>query len=122
MAEHNDTGQKGEEIARKFLAAKGYKILATNWRFGKEEIDIIARHKDFIVIVEVKTRSSAFLSEPDFTVNRNKQRLLVKAANAFLTQKNIDLEARFDIISVLLLPNQPTRIEHLEDAFYPMLG
>ena len=58
MARHNDTGNWGEDSAREYLITKGYTILDTNVRFGKNELDIVARHNDRIVFVEVKTRST----------------------------------------------------------------
>jgi putative endonuclease len=66
MAEHNELGEKGEELARNFLRKKGYKIIERNWRFGKDEIDIIAIDNDYLVIVEVKTRRSNYFAEPEF--------------------------------------------------------
>ena len=68
MAKHYDLGKKGEEIAANYLAEKGYKIIARNWRFGKDEIDIIAEHDNFLVIIEVKTRSSSDYGEPEEAV------------------------------------------------------
>lgn len=62
MAEHNETGNKGEELAEKYLRKLGYEILERNWHFGKNEIDIIAKDGNFLVIAEVKTRSSTFLA------------------------------------------------------------
>jgi len=64
MASHNELGEKGEEIAAGHLLKNGYAILERNWRFGKEEIDIIASQDDELIIVEVKTRNSVFLANP----------------------------------------------------------
>ena len=120
MAEHNDLGTLGEEMAAKHLHDKGFTILATNWRFGKDEIDIIAEKGDFLVIVEVKTRRSAGFGEPEVFVNKTKQRFLVRAAQAYLEKNEVDKETRFDVISIVL--NNTTRnINHIEDAFYPVL-
>ena len=119
MAEHNDTGRMGEEFACSHLQEKGYMILERNWRFGREEIDIIARQKDTLVIAEVKTRSGNFFGEPEEFVNRQKQRLLIKAANAYIEKMNIDIEVRFDIISVIFSGNKK-KIYHIEGAFHPI--
>jgi len=120
MAEHIDLGKKGEQIALDYLLAKGYKILETNWHFGKNEIDIIARDKNFIVIVEVKTRVSNYFAEPEMAVTRDKQRTLVNAANAYVRFKRLNEEVRFDIISIVIGPEKEL-INHIEDAFYPTL-
>jgi putative endonuclease len=120
MAEHNDTGKAGEVLAQKFLKDNGYTIIETNWRHGKDEIDIIATDGKCIVIAEVKTRQSNRFGEPEVFVNREKQRFLIRAADAYIQRHNIDLEARFDILSVIL-KNENATISHIVDAFYPTL-
>lgn len=120
MAEHNDLGRLGEEIALKHLREKGFTILNTNWRFGKDEIDIIAEKDNYLVIVEVKTRRSDFFGEPEMFVNLAKQRFLVRAAQAYTEKNNINLEVRFDIVSVIVNSSRK-EVKHIEDAFYPVL-
>ncbi len=120
MSEANQLGKQGEEIATTYLLRQGYIILDTNWRAGRNEIDLIARDKDFLVIIEVKSRSSAQFAEPEESVTRDKQNALIRAANAYIYRKNINLETRFDIISIIHNQNE-TRINHLKDAFYPKL-
>ncbi len=117
MAEHNELGKSGEQIAVEHLKNKGYKILETNWHAGKYEIDIIARGPRQIVVAEVKTRNSNFLMEPEAAVTKDKQRMLIKAADIYVQRNNIDLEVRFDIISVVIAKEE-FRINHIEDAFY----
>jgi len=120
MAEHNDLGERGEELAKSFLTGKGFEILETNWRFGKNEIDLIIKDKDYLVIVEVKTRTSAYFGEPEIFVNKNKQRMLIRAANHYIQKNNINIETRFDIISVIISAGKHT-VHHIPDAFYPTL-
>lgn len=120
MAEHNETGNKGEELAEKHLRKLDYEILERNWHFGKNEIDIIAKDGSFLVIAEVKTRHSTYYGEPEVFVNRAKQRSLITAANGYIMKKNLDLETRFDIISVIFSGNSYT-IKHIKDAFYPIV-
>ena len=120
MAKHYDLGKKGEETAANYLSEQGYQILERNWRFGKDEIDIIAEHDNFLVIVEVKTRSSSFYGNPEEAVDEQKQRLLIRAANEYVIQKEIDLEVRFDIFSIIIESDKQT-INHIKDAFYPTL-
>ena len=120
MAEHNELGQKGEELARKHLIGKGFLILETNYRYGKDEIDIIAEEGDYLVIVEVKTRSSSYYGNPEVFVDKRKQQFLIRAAGKYIRWKNIDKETRFDIVSVLITPTG-SKINHIPDAFYPTL-
>lgn len=120
MSQHYELGKKGEELATVFLEEEGYKILHRNWRFGKDEIDIIAQTDTFLVIVEVKTRSTDYFGDPEEAVDKQKQRFLVRAADVFINQKEIDLEVRFDIISIVFEKGKHT-IRHIEDAFYPTL-
>jgi len=120
MAEHNELGKQGEEIASTYLLKQGYQILDVNWRAGRNEIDIIAKDKDFLVIIEVKSRRSGTFMEPEEAVTREKQQALIRAANAYIFRKNITLETRFDIISIIHNKNE-TRVNHLKDAFYPRL-
>lgn len=120
MANHNDLGVKGEQIAVEFLLNKGYSILCRNYRYKKWEIDIVAQFQNTLVVVEVKTRNSSFLSGPEVTVSKNKQRNLVRCANAFIKEQEIDYDTQFDIVSIVLNENEQT-IEHLKDAFYPSL-
>ncbi len=113
---HIELGKSGEQSAVGFLEAKGYRILERNWRWGRQEIDIIARDESMIVIVEVKTRISNRFSEPEESVTVKKQRILVRAANAYVNFRQLQAEVRFDIISILNNPNGMT-INHIVDAF-----
>jgi putative endonuclease len=120
MAEHYELGKKGEELAVEYLRGKGYAILDTNFRAGRNEIDIVARDGDTLVIVEVKSRQSNFFAEPEYSVTKDKQKALIRAANSYIYRKNIDLETRFDIVAIIL-NNEEVHINHLKDAFYPTL-
>jgi putative endonuclease len=117
MAEHNETGAKGEILAAKFLRSNGYEILETNWRFKNLEADIIACVGQILVIAEVKTRKGNYFGEPETFVNKQKQKNLIKAANEYVQKNNIELEVRFDIISIIIQSDTPI-INHIEDAFY----
>lgn len=117
MADHNDFGKLAEELAEQFLIEKKYKILAKNFRYQKAEIDLIAEFENQIIIVEVKARATDAFMLPQEAINKKKIRLIVSAANDFLEQNNINLETRFDVISVL--PNKSGKLEinHIENAF-----
>lgn len=112
------TGTMGEEKACAFLIDKNYIILHKNWRFKKYEVDIIAKYRNTIVFVEVKSRASDAFGEPEMAVTKQKQKFLVIAANHYLQTHNIELECRFDIIAILSINNNIT-VKHLEEAFYP---
>jgi putative endonuclease len=111
-------GEEAEEMSRNLLKKKGYKILASNWRFKKYEIDIIGEIDNIIVFFEVKARSSDMFGEPEVFVTKKKQNFIISAADKYLQEGNIEKEARFDIISVLRINNNLT-VKHLEGAFYP---
>ena len=117
MAEHNELGKLGEELAVEFLQKEGYEILETNWTFQKAEIDIIAQKENTLAIIEVKTRSSIEFGLPQDFVKPKKIQLLVKAVNEYVVSKNIDIEVRFDIIAIHK-EGKSFVIEHLTDAFY----
>lgn len=121
MAEHNRTGEEGERLAQEFLEAQGYEVLERNWTHGRFELDIVARKGPELVIVEVKTRSSAQYGEPAEAVRTGKRGKLIKAANAYVNLHGLDLALRFDIISVILHPSGKPYIHHIPDAFYPTL-
>ena len=118
MAQHNDFGKLGEELAVQYLINKGYEILERNWRNRHQEVDIIAMDGKDLVIVEVKTRQTDEYGDPDIAVTRQKQRLLISAANAYIFKNSIDLDTRFDIISIIMKDGKPV-IEHIKDAFLP---
>lgn len=118
MADHNETGKQGEQIAVEFLSDKGYKILERNWRFKRSEVDIIALDGDEIVFVEVKTRHENYLVEPELTVSQKQQRSIINSANEYIITNDIDLDARFDIVSIVL-SSQGKNVLHIDGAFYP---
>ena len=117
MAEHNDLGKLGEELAVDFLEKNGYKILDTNWTYDKAEIDIIAKKETILAVVEVKTRSSLDFGLPQEFVKPKKIQLSVKAINEYVNQNDLDLEVRFDIVAIHK-ENSNFVIEHIEEAFY----
>ncbi len=121
MSESSSLGRKGEDLAASFLAGKGYQIRNRNWKAGKLEVDIIAETGEFIVFVEVKTRSEDFLESPQDAVTRDKQRSLVLAADNYIRWHDIAKEVRFDVITVLAKGQTLTIEKHIEDAFYPTL-
>jgi len=120
MAEHNELGKSGEEIACDLLLKKGYLLLEKNWQHRNDEVDIIARQGNTLVIIEVKTRSTKYFGEPEVFVTRKKQQFMIRAANAYISIHNINYETRFDIIAIVQYNGQ-VNIKHIEDAFYATL-
>ncbi|MCF6224563.1 MAG: YraN family protein [Flavobacteriaceae bacterium] len=117
MAQHNDLGKIGEQIAVDFLTQKGYEIKARNWRFKKAEIDIIAKLGNVLIAVEVKTRSTGDFGDPQEFLKPKQKKLLVTAMHEYVVTKDLDIEVRFDVIAIIK-NEQETSIEHLEDAFF----
>jgi putative endonuclease len=101
MTQHHITGKKGEEMALEHLRREGFDIIATNWRQGHLEIDIIAKEGNQLVIVEVKARHSDQWGEPETTVDKKKQRFLSLAANEYIYQIGYMGETRLDRKSVV---------------------
>lgn len=118
MAEHNVLGERGEYLALELLKDKGYSILETNWRHKRDEVDIIAMHGNELVIVEVKTRSTGFFGDPEDSVDEAKMTRMISVAEEYIEQNNIELECRYDIVSIIL-NNNNSKIRHIKDAFYP---
>lgn len=117
-------GFMGEHIACKYLRKKGYKILERNKRESHKEIDIIASNKEYIVFVEVKTRSVdadlySNYGTPASAVDKRKQSNLIFAANAYLAKHHTDKQPRMDVIEVYLMKTTGKLLEinHIENAY-----
>jgi putative endonuclease len=111
-------GHKGELLAAQYLQSKGYKIVDTNWRFYHREIDIVAQYQSFVVFVEVKLRHYTGRQLARESVSRNKEKLLIDAAETWIQKNNHTGESRFDLIAITLWDNK-YHIEHIENAFNP---
>jgi len=116
MAEHNKNGKLGEELAKEYLIKHEYKIVHTNWRTARYEVDIIAQKNDILVFCEVKYRSCSLFGEPESFVTKQKQKNIIKSAAIYIGQSPWHGEIRFDIISVLI-NKKKTKINHIEDAY-----
>ena len=117
MADHNELGKLGEELAENYLTKNGYTIVETNWTFQKAEIDIIAQKANILAIVEVKTRSSIDFGLPQDFVKPKKIQLLVKAVNEYVVSRDLDVTVRFDIIAINK-EGKDFNVDHIEDAFF----
>lgn len=112
-------GSNGEQLAADFLSAKGYRIVQRNYFAFKVEIDLIALDESTnqIVFIEVKTLQNDFFQQPYEEVNLKKQRNIIKAADTYLRRHDIDKEARFDVVSIVLKPDAEPEINHIISAF-----
>ncbi|MEI6817249.1 MAG: YraN family protein [Bacteroidota bacterium] len=120
MSEHNDLGKQGEDMACQHLCKNGYEVLGRNLFFRKAELDIVAKKGNDLVFVEVKTRTKGSLMSPEQAVDMRKQRLIIEAASDYIEKMDVDMDARFDIISVVVNGSEST-IEHIESAFFPSI-
>ncbi len=120
MPNNNQKGNAGEDFAISHLLKLGYNVLDKNWRYKHLEVDIIALHNNQLVIVEVKLRASNAFGQPEDFVSLKKQKNLIKAAHAYVIEKNLDYEVRFDVVSIIQNSNEFS-LEHIIDAFYPTL-
>ncbi|MEN8115857.1 MAG: YraN family protein [Bacteroidota bacterium] len=120
MVSTRDIGEIAEGLAQQHLVKLGYAILDTNWYHGHLELDIVARDNDELVVVEVKSRSGIRYEHPSEAVTNTKIKRIVEAADAYILEKDIDIETRFDVITVIFI-NQKYELEHFKDAFYPTM-
>ena len=118
MTRHKQrTGRLGEDLAVRHLRRKGYKIIERNFRTRLGEIDIIARHKDQLVFIEVKARKSVNYGDPKFAVTARKQRKISMVALAYLKQHHdLETSARFDVVTIQPDADAP-KIEVIANAF-----
>lgn len=126
MAAHNDLGKWGEDYAAEFLTRQGYIIIERDWRYGrsKVDIDLVCKTPDgrTVVFVEVKTRAAEQLLDPEDAVDIRKIRHIGRAAHEYVTMHDIVEELRFDIVAIVGTPEASnTEINHIEDAFNPLL-
>lgn len=116
MAKHNQLGEKGEQIAERYLIKNGYQILAKNWRYKHLEVDIFAIKDKVIAAIEVKTRSYDFVENLSEIINRKKQRFIIDATDAYLVKNDLDNEARFDVIFIIIR-NGKYHLKHITEAY-----
>jgi putative endonuclease len=114
---NTELGSLGEQMACEYIRKKDFQIIERNYRFKKNEIDIIAQKDNQLIVIEVKTRHTAEIGEPWQAVTRNKQKQIIQVANQYIQTNNIELETRFDIISIVHNTYR-TELTHLEGCLY----
>ena len=117
MGNHQSLGRYGEERAARFLQNTGYQIVERNYRYLKAEIDLIAKKDEVLAIVEVKTRTGPSLEHMAEAVSKRKIDRLVMAADHYIISRELDVEARFDIIWITKYGNSVS-LDHIENAFH----
>lgn len=116
-------GRWGEAWAEEHLRRAGWCVLDRNYRFGRREVDLVARKDDVVAFVEVKTRAGEGFGEPEDAITRLKRREIEIVAGEYLVRHGLGhLNARFDVFAILVGPGRRiVRTEHLEDAWRPGL-
>ncbi len=106
------SGKDGEEKACDFIKKKGFKILERNYRCLFGEIDIIAKHKSILIFIEVKYRKTDKFGKGYESVTYQKQQKIIKTATNYISENNLKMVARFDVISI-----DNDEILHIQNAF-----
>jgi len=117
MAQHNELGAIGEEMAVKWLTEKGYQILHRNWRYGQYEIDILALKNNFLHIIEIKTRNASPFGHPEDSVGKQKFKNLQRATDHFLFLNPGYKWIQYNILAITLFKNKDPEFFLLEDVF-----
>lgn len=116
-------GKKGEDLAAGYLQHIGLRIITRNYRQKSGEIDIIARDKEYLVFVEVKTRKSLKFGQPFEAVTAKKQAQISRVAMDYITRNKLhDHPVRFDVVSILMSKDGKTDITHLANCFEATSG
>lgn len=112
------TGKRGEDIAVDYLRKLGYQIMERNYRCPLGEIDIVARDKDVLVFIEVKSRQTEAFGDPELAVGKTKQKKIALMAMYYLANKYAGSpKARFDVVAVKILPGRQQEVKLIRDAF-----
>ena len=113
-----NTGILGEKLAQELLKKQGYRIIETNYRCQRGEIDIVAQHRDFLVFVEVRSKKSLKFGTPEESITRGKQRRIKAAAFHYLrTHAKLPPQWRIDVVAMELdHEGKLTRSEIIENA------
>lgn len=117
MKKSHALGQEAERRALTYFLAQGYCLLEKNFRYRKAEVDLMLQKDNFLVVVEVKARSSHYFGEAETFVSPKKIELLVMAIDHYIQKHELDLEVRFDIMAYHIEGNQ-WKQNHLKNAFY----
>jgi putative endonuclease len=120
MLSQRKIGGIAEQLARDYLEKEGMQIIDTNWYYGHLELDIIALDENELVIVEVKSRNGIRFEHPSDAINNIKIKRIIEAADAYINEKRIDFETRFDLITIIFAGSE-FELEHFKNAFFPTM-
>ena len=122
---HTHLGDKGEDVAARYLTSAGYRIWDRNYRFKRNEIDIVCFQPDpetqagEVVFVEVKTRSGLGYGDPAEAVDAEKKTAIRAVAQAYLYERRLEgVPSRFDVIGVVLHQDDVPDVDHHRNAFF----
>ena len=111
-----ELGRWGEELAADFLRERGYAVLERNWRSAHRDIDIVAKDRETVVFVEVKTRRNRIYTDPELAVDATKRSHLLTSINHYLRRTRCDAPVRFDIITVVGMLGHTPEIRHIQNV------
>ncbi|GHT15511.1 UPF0102 protein [Bacteroidia bacterium] len=114
-----EAGKRGEEAAKNYLIQNGFTIRDCNWRYGHKELDILAVKNNTLHVVEVKSRSANFLVAPERSIDRQKQRNTILAANAYVHRFRLSYQVQLDVI-IVIFNGDDAQITYIPSAFYPV--
>lgn len=114
MSDKTETGRRGENLAAEFFVDNGYSVVARNFRYGKAEIDLIVKRDNWLLFVEVKTRSSVAYGEPEDFISDLQINRIFDAADEYIHRIDWKGNIRFDVVTVKL--GDKVVVEHFEDA------
>ncbi|TCJ12048.1 hypothetical protein EPD60_15950 [Flaviaesturariibacter flavus] len=118
MAVHNERGKNGETLAAAWLEREGYRIVATNWRWGHLEVDLVAVKDSLPHFIEVKYKTSGRFGPPELKVNRQKFRNLTNAASGWLRKHPQYRDFRIDIMAITELPGKAPEYCFIRNVFF----
>jgi putative endonuclease len=117
MSDKIKRGNEGEQLAADFLTKNGFEIVERNYRHKRSEIDLIIKRTNWLIFVEVKTRTSSDFGHPEEFVDRKKAIKILEGAENYMYENNWQGNVRYDIVAVTIVDSTP-QIVHIEDAFY----
>ena len=117
MSDNIKKGNEGEDLAVAFLEQKGFTVLERNYRYKRSEIDLIVKRENWLVFIEVKTRTSTAFGYPEEFVDAHKKKMIFQGALNYMIEEDWQGNVRYDIVAIHFRADQP-EIHHIEDAFY----
>ncbi len=117
-AKNQDFGKTAEVLAAQYLEKMGYRILGQNVQLPGGELDLIAKHRDTIIFIEVKARRSEHFGGTPYAITTSKKQRIIKLASLYLAKKKLSNQlSRFDVVLCQSDPSQDLKVTHIENAF-----